>query len=90
MNTGYGFESAREANRENIEERGRQLAGTGAVVGMSRARQWHGTAPALAFRAKKSQPIGAGVFGKWWLNSEPNPRPLPKQESKVSGLGVLF
>ena len=50
----------REA-RENSEERGRQLAGTGAVVGVPRARQWPGTAPTPALRAKKSQPIRVGI-----------------------------
>jgi hypothetical protein len=53
MNTGHGVESAREANRENREQRDHQRAKTGAVAQVTRARQWPETAPTLGLRAKK-------------------------------------
>ena len=53
MNTECGVESAREANRENCEQRDRQRANTGAVAQVTRARQWPETAPTLGLRAKK-------------------------------------
>ena len=61
MNTGHCVESAREANRENREQRDRQRAKTGAVAQVTRARQGPETAPTLGLRAKKSQPIRVGI-----------------------------
>ena len=62
MNTECGVESAREANRENCEQRDRQRAKTGAVAQVTRARQWPETAQTLGLRAKKSQPIRVGIL----------------------------
>nr|SPS06018.1 protein of unknown function [Candidatus Nitrotoga fabula] len=75
MNAGCGVESAREANRENSEERDSKLAETGAVAGVPRARQLPGTAPTLALRAKKI-PIDKGWdFKLWWWSQEWNNSP---------------
>ena len=80
MNTECSVESAREANRENCEQRDRQRAKTGVVARVTRARQRPETAPTLGLRAKKIPTDKRWDFKYWWWGA------IPRQTAPVQAI----
>jgi hypothetical protein len=80
--------NAQEGNREQREKNGGMHAendGFGMCV-LKRPRRE--TAPTLVFRAEKNPTDKGWVFGKWWWNTEPNPRPLSEPDSNALALSA--
>ena len=90
VNARGALATAREATRENGEERGPRRAEDGRISGVPLARQRRGTAPILAFRARKNPNRERLGLGCWWWGGDPRQTSLYQRvRGGAEGCGQL-